>query len=616
MNPATGNPFVRIDAESGLVTVTVPVPDTGQGVRTAVAMMVAEELKVSVESLVIEQAEGDPDTYGPQLAVNSNTMQRIHEPIRTAAATVRHQLIMAAAHRWQVAEDECDADNGFVRHGEDCLSYQELAEEAAALTPTEIKLTPQQEWKTLGNPAIKRVDQDAIVTGRLAYAVDQPADLVAVIARPPWIGATPTGFDAAKVHNADVVQLEHGFALLAEDTYTAIKARENLATTWQGGSPDADSDQWMADLRAALPEGSTPPGEYVEKIFVTPMLAHAPMEPPTATAKATEEEVTLWAPTQAPDKVRKLLEEDFEKVTVIPTRAGGAFGRKFEVDFVLEAVQLARHTGKTVKVLWTRDDDMQHDSYRPLSVHRIRATVNDEGLPVWRDHAVSTWPLSAMLEVTSNPQILKMMMANKYPYGVEGEVHFAISEPPIRTGFWRSVYAGQFVYAEEMFLSGLEMPHNQLERRLKLLTDQRVRKVLEAAAEAHDGEPEAVACHRDYGSVVAVIAETGRDGRTKITAAVDVGVALHPSGVRQQVEGAIMDAVSTTRGARITVKQGKVVQKSFGDYPWARIGDTPEITVVVVASDEPVGGLGELAYPAAAAALGFLSHGKQNGDLR
>ncbi|GAA3636014.1 xanthine dehydrogenase family protein molybdopterin-binding subunit [Lentzea roselyniae] len=600
------NPFVRIDPESGRITVTVPVPDTGQGVRTAVALMVAEELKVSVESLTIEQAEGDSDTYGEQISANSNTMQRLHEPIRTAAATVRQLLVEAAAQRWRVPAADCRASDGFVRHGDNRLSYGELAEEAAKLTPSDVVLTPHGEWRVLGNPQIKRVDQDAIVTGKLAYAIDQPADLVAVVARPPWIGATPTGFDDTDVRNAEVVQLDNGFALLARDTHTALKAREALRTTWQGGSPDADSDEWLAALEAALPEGKTPPGDYVEKIYVMPMLAHVPMEPPTATAKASDTEVTVWAPTQAPDQVRKLLEADFAKVRVIPTRAGGAFGRKFEVDFVLEAVQLARHTGRTVKVLWTRDDDMRHDSYRPLSVHRVRATVNDEGLPTWRDHAVSTWPLSSVLEVTSNPQIMQMM-ANKYPYDVEGEVHFAISPPPIRTGFWRSVYAGQSVYAEEMFLSELDMADNQLERRLKLLTDRRVRKTLEAAAEAHHGEPQAVACHRDYGSAVAVIAETIRDGRTKITAAVDVGPALHPSGVRQQVEGAIMDAVSVVKGARITVKQGKVVQKSFGDYPWARIGDTPEINVVVMASDAPVGGLGELAYPAAAAALGFLS---------
>jgi isoquinoline 1-oxidoreductase beta subunit len=615
VNRPGANPFVRIDPESGRITVTVPVPDTGQGVRTAVAMMVAEELKVPVGSLQIEQADGDPETYGSQTSANSNTMQRVHEPVRTAAATVRHQLVKAAAQRWQVSEEECSAENGFVRHADKRFSYQELATEAERLTPSDVVLTPREQWRVLGNPAIKRVDQDAIVTGRLAYAVDQPADLVAVIARPPWIGATPTGFDATDVRDAEVVQLDDGIAVLARDTYTAIRGRERLRTTWAGGTPDADSDEWLAELVAALPEGKTPPGDFVEKIYVTPMLAHAPLEPPTATAKATDTEVTLWAPTQAPDRVRTLLEEDFETVRVIPTRAGGAFGRKFEVDFVLEAVQLARHTGKTVKVLWTRDDDMRHDSYRPLSVHRIRATVNDEGLPTWRDHAVSTWPLSALLEVTSNPHVMKMM-ANKYPYAVDGEVHFAMVKPPIRTGFWRGVYAGQSVYAEEMFLSGLDSELNQLERRLKLLTDRRVRKTLEAAAEAHDGEPQAVACHGDYGSVVAVIAETRRDGRTKITAAVDVGPALHPSGVRQQVEGAIMDAISVTRGARITVKQGKVVQKSFGDYPWARIGDTPEITVVVVASDAPVGGLGELAYPAAAAALGFLSHGKQNSDSR
>ncbi|MFI6097088.1 molybdopterin cofactor-binding domain-containing protein [Lentzea sp. NPDC051213] len=608
------NPFVRVEPGSGRITVTVPVPDTGQGVRTAVAMMVAEELKVPVDALEIEQAEGDPETYGRQISANSNTMQSIHEPIRTAAATVRHLLVKAAAMRWQTDEDECRADNGFVHCGQRTLSYAELAEEAATLTPTDVRLTPRHEWKTLGNPDVKRVDRAALVTGKAAFGVDQRADLVAVIARPPWIGAIPTGFDAAEVRNAEVVPLANGFALVAKDTYTAIKARDDLETFWEGGTPEADSDRWMEDLEAALPKGKKPKAGFVEKFYRLPMLAHAPMEPPTATAKADDEEVTVWVPTQAPDWLRNQLEEDFARVRVIPTRAGGAFGRKFENDFVLEAVQLARHTGKTVKVLWTRDDDIRHDSYRPLSVHRIRATVNDEGLPIWREHAVSTWPLAAV-EATNNPALVKMM-GDHYPYDVEGEVNVKISKAPIRTGFWRSVYAGQFGYAEEMFLSELQTPYDQLERRLELLTDQRVRKTLEAAAEAHDGEPQAVACHENFGSVVAVIAETRDDGSTKVTAAVDVGQALHPSGVRHQVEGAIMDAVSTTKGARITVKQGKVVQKSFGDYPWARIGDTPEINVVVVASDEPVGGLGELAYPAAAAALGFLSQRKQNGDLR
>lgn len=608
------NPFVRIDSGTGRITVTVPVPDTGQGVRTAVAMMVAEELKVPVGSLEIEQAAGDPETYGAQISANSNTIRRVHDPIRTAAATVRHLLVKAAARGWGVDEDECHADNGFVHYSGRRLSYAELVAEAETLTPTDVRLTPREEWTTLGNPSIRRVDQDAILTGRADYAIDQPADLVAVIARPPWIGATPTGFDRTGVHNAEVVQLENGVATLARDTYTAIKARDELKTTWEGGIPDADSDRWREELEAALPEGKRPKGPHVEKTYNLPMLAHAPMEPLTATAKATEEEVTVWAPTQAPDWLRKRLEQDFERVTVIPTRAGGAFGRKFEDDFVLEAVQLARHCGKTVKVLWTRDDDMRHDSYRPMSVHRIRATVNDEGLPVWRDHAVSTWPLTAA-DATNNPEVIKMI-GDHYPYDVEGEVHVNITKAPIRTGFWRSVYAGQFGYAEEMFLSELQTRYDQLERRLALLSDPRVERTLLAAAQAHDGEPHAVACQENYGSVVAVIAETRRDGSTKVTAAVDVGQALHPSGVRHQVEGAIMDAVSTAKGARITVKQGKVVQKSFGDYPWARIGDTPEITVVVVASDAPVGGLGELAYPVAAAALGFLSLRKQNSDLR
>jgi isoquinoline 1-oxidoreductase beta subunit len=263
-----------------------------------------------------------------------------------------------------------------------------------------------------------------------------------------------------------------------------------------------------------------------------------------------------------------------------------------------------------VTVRWTREDDTRHDSYRPMSVHRMSAVLDADGRPARRTHEVVTWPLT-VLPAFGNPAVVKLS-GDHFPYAVPGEVTVTLRPAPLRTGFWRSVYAGQFGYAEECFLSELAARggHDQVDVRRRLLPeDSRLRRVLDVAA-GKAGAVAApltrgVACHLDYGSAIAVIVTADPAARrvARVTAAVDVGVAVHPSGVVAQVEGGVLDALSTVLGAQITVRDGQVTQSSFRDYAWARIGDCPDIDVHVVPSRSPIGGLGELAYPPAAAAI-------------
>ncbi|SDF45880.1 isoquinoline 1-oxidoreductase, beta subunit [Lentzea fradiae] len=625
----TPNVFVRLDA-AGRITATVPRPDTGQGVRTVMALMVAEELAVGAEDVALEQAPGDTEKYGPQTVANSTSVRQMSVPIRTAAATARCLLVTAAAQRWRVAAAECAARDGAVHHPRrGRLPYRALVPAAAALDPATVpvELTPPQRWRLLGKTRDGRVDARDVVTGRTRYGIDArpPGGLVAVVARPPWLGAVPATVDDAATRAlpgvVDVVTLnapadgQGGVAVIARKTHQALRGRDALRVTWQGGTPEADSRAWLADLEAALPAQAPVAG--VQRVFRMPLLAHAPMEPMNATAHVTADGVRVWAPTQDPGGLRTLLSRQLglpaASVRVEVTASGGSFGRRVEPDPVLEAVACSRRAGAPVSVLWTRVDDMRHDSYRPMSVHRLTAEVDGAGLPVRRAHEVVTWPLT-VLPAFGNPALIRAS-GDHFPYTVPGDVSVTVRPAPLRTGFWRAVYAGQFLYAEECFLSelGTRSAIDQIALRRGLLpADSRLHRVLDAVADrsewrkpARRGTARGVACHEDYGSAIAVVAvaEPGSRRVLRVHAAVDVGVALHPSGVRAQVEGCVVDAVSTVLGAQITVRGGSVVESTFGDYRWSRIGQAPEIDVTVVASDAPIGGLGELAYPPAAAAV-------------
>ncbi|WP_430789314.1 molybdopterin cofactor-binding domain-containing protein [Actinoplanes sp. G11-F43] len=606
--------FVRVDRR-GRVVATVPRPDTGQGVRTMAAVLVAEELAIEVEDVLLEQAPGDTVAYGSQAVANSTSSRHLSVPLRTAAATARCLLIAAAAARWSVPAAECTALRGRVVHPRHRpLAYRDLVEDAAALDPATVPvtLTPPERWRLIGRTRAGRSDARDIVTGRARYGAESaPAGaLTAVVARPPWIGARVTDVDDTAARAVPgvvtVTRLDPpgagqgGVAVIATSTHAALRGREALRVTWTGGTPDADSRTWLDQLEAALPPVAGTPD--MQRVYRLPLLAHAPMEPMNATADAT----TVWAPVQDPGGLRDQLARAGIAVEVRPTLAGGGFGRRIESDVVLEAVACARAAGKAVTVRWTRDDDTRHDSYRPMSVHRLTAVLGPDGLPTGRTHQVSTWPIT-VVPAFGNPVVVKAS-GDHFPYAVPGPVSVTLTPAPLRTGFWRAVYAGQFGYAEECFLSEIAHRggHDPVEFRRRLLpAGSRLRTVLDAARAAHPGPAGGVACHLDYGSAIAILVHADPAARRvlRVTAAVDVGVAVHPSGVIAQVEGAVMDAVSTVLGAQITVRDGAVVQSSFRDYRWARIGDCPDIAVHIVPSTAPVGGLGELAYPPAAAAI-------------
>ncbi|GAA4712052.1 molybdopterin cofactor-binding domain-containing protein [Phytohabitans rumicis] len=618
--------FVRVD-HHGRVVATVPKPDTGQGVRTMAAVLVAEELAVEVADVTLEQALGNTARYGSQSVGNSMSSRHITQPLRTASATARCLLVAAAAARWQVPVAECVARRGRVEHPRRRpLRYRELVGDAAAIDPATVPvtLTPPDQWRLIGRTPAGRADARAIVTGRARYGAESapPGSLIAVVARPAWIGARVDTVDHAAalavVGVVAVVRLtppgdgQGGVAVVATSTAAALRGRDALRVTWTGGNPTADSRAWLADLETALPPLTGTPD--VLRVFRLPLLAHAPMEPMNATAHVTASEVRVWAPVQNPGGLRTQLAAQLGRpeaeVTVTPTLAGGAFGRRIEIDPVQEAVACSRTVGRPVTVRWTRDDDTRHDSYRPMSVHRLGATLGPDGVPTGRVHHVATWPLTVSAPF-SNPAVVRAS-GDHFPYAVPGEVSVTLRPAPLRTGFWRSVYAGQFAYAEECFLGEIARRggHDQVDLRRRLLpAPSRLRAVLDAAAvraPAPDaGQSRGVACHFEYDSAIAVIVTADPAARKvlRVTAAVDVGVPIHPSGVVAQVEGTVIDALSTVLGAQITVRDGAVVQSSFRDYAWARITDCPEIDVVLVRSDAPIGGLGELAYPPAAAAI-------------
>lgn len=626
------NAFVRVGADGG-VEVTVPRTELGQGVRTSLAMLVAEELAVAFRSVRVRTAEAN-SRYGGQMTAGSTSIRSLFTPLRQAGATGRALFVRAAAQRWGVPDAECRAVDGRVVHpAHGALAYRTLLADAAALDPATVPATllPSAEWKIIGRPQ-RRVDNQDVLTGRARYGLDvaRPDGLVAVVARPPRIGATVQSVDASAALAVPgvvrVEQLPSGVAVLAADTAAALRGRERLVVGWAGGDPAASSARWFDGLAAAVPappEG--PAGTPFSASYRMPMLAHACMEPMNATAHVTEDGfVHVWATTQVPEFVQQqaatLTGVDVTRVTVEVPLAGGGFGRRSETDVTEEAIRLSALVRRPVKVMWSRDDDTRHGSMRPASAHTLHAVLDERGMPVWRHHASATWPLT-VAPFFNRPEMI-LSSGDRFRYAVPGTAAVKVLPAPLRTGFWRSVYAGQYVVAEEMFLTAVALRGglDQLAVRRELLTGQpRLLACLDAAASAFgwgralpSGHGAGVAVLDDYGSAIAVAAEVDCSGSrpraVRVVAAVDLGVAVNPSGVEAQVHGGVADAVSTVFGAQITVRDGAVVQSSFRDYAWLRIDRAPRVDVVHVPSGGNPGGAGELAYPPSAAALASAVH--------
>jgi isoquinoline 1-oxidoreductase beta subunit len=634
--PFHPNAWLRIDPDSK-VTVIVGKAEMGQGVRTSLPMILAEELDADWETIAIEQAMPAP---GISLGTGgSSSIRRSWTMLRQAGATARAMLITAAAAKWGVDAVTLRTERSAVIHeltGRRA-SYGELATSAATLPiPKDVPLKKAKDFRIIGRRT-KRLDGPDIVSGKAKYGIDTrvPGMLFATVVRPPVVGGGVVSVDATATRSVrgvrEVVTIPTGVAVVADNTWAALKGREKLVVTWNDG-PNAgfSSESWIEQATTALKQtgvmmrvetGEAPAAsKTLEATYVYPFYAHAAVETMNCTADVREKAATIWAPTQTANeiqsKVAQLLGLTPANVTVHVTLMGGGFGRRLRPDYAIEAAQLSRALHKPVQVLWTRPDDMRDGHLQHASVHAMHGAIAEDGhLVVWR-HKKASSPIMTGSTLSEEerkdlPAVYRDSAWGSYdvPYAVPDlEVSYVPVESPVRYGPWRAVYAPSCVFARESFFD--ELAHaagrDPLQFRLdhlggdtfKVGTEtydrRRIRRVLEAVRDRSGwgtilpaGHARGVAVNmHEGGSVIAYVAEVAlhpeRHFRViRVVAAVDCGQVVNPIGIEQQVEGGVLWAMAQLRN-QITIRKGRVEQSTYRDYPVPRIDDAPTVDVHIL----------------------------------
>jgi isoquinoline 1-oxidoreductase beta subunit len=590
------NAYLRI-APDGTVTILVHRTEMGQGVNTAVPMMLAEELEVAWTDIRIEQAPADR-VYGDQVTGGSASISSSYGPVRQAGAAARMMLVAAAAQTWGVDVAECTAENSIVTHtstGQQ-LSYGELVPTAATLEPPgrgDILLKDPANYKVIGTE-IGMIDAPDIVTGKATYASDLQLDgmLVAVVEPCPVFGGETVDYDPADtfavvgvrdVFNISLGGTIAGVVIVADNTWAALKGRAALKDILldEGSAATVSSRnlrQGLVDRIVLANEANS-----LEAVYEIPFLAHATMEPMTCIADVRADRCDVWAPAQNRQQAKSIaarvcgLSQDAINVHV--PLVGGGFGRRLQVDYVAEAVYIAQRVGAPVKVFWTRTDDMQHDYYHPLSVHLRRASLD-------------------------TPQ--RVVATDSY------------SRTPVPTGAWRSVENFSEAFANECFVDELAaaLDRDPLDLRLEQHAGSPRQAVLELAAEKAgwgdalpDGWGRGIGVHSTFGVThVAHIAEVEvkTDGSVRVhrvVSAVDCGLVINPDIVKAQIEGGIIFGLTAALYGEIVVENGRALQSNFNDYPLLRFDEAPEIEVYIVESDRSPTGIGEMGVPPIAPAV-------------
>jgi isoquinoline 1-oxidoreductase subunit beta len=637
-------------AGDGRATVTVGKSEMGQGVRTALPMIAAEELGLPWHQVDLVQAEPGPD-FKDLGTGGSNSVEGMWQPLRRSAAAAREMLIAAAAAQWGVAPASCHARQGAVLHGDTgrTLAYGPLVAAAARLpVPKDPPLKPVSAYELLGKP-MARYDGPRIVDGSARYGLDikLPGMKYAVVARCPVMGGKARSWNAAKVTGRPgvrgVVALRTGVAVLADSTYQAMTAAAALEVVWDGGPlAGFSSDAFRAHLErlAARPglrareEGDAPLAlavapNRVTAQYVFPWQAHATLEPPNCVAHVRGDGCEIWTGCQLPNEVQslvaKLLGMPAEQVRVHVPLMGGGFGRRLNSDYAVEAAELSRAVKGPVQVVWTRQDDIQNDFYHPMSVHRLEAGLDHGAVTGWL-HRVAAPSILLSWEGHRTPAIVseETIGATDIPYPIANlAVEFAEAACHVPLGWWRGVESVSNVFARECFLDEVAAAagRDPLAFRLDLLGDPgirqvankrvdigRLKRVLQLAADQADwGKPPAsgrgrgiACCAYDGRTYVAHVAEVSEEGGKlrvhRVVAAVDCGLVLNPSGAEGQVESGITWGLSALRSA-ITFKDGRVQQKSFNDLAVWEMGDATRIDIHLVPSREPPTGIGEPPVP-------------------
>jgi isoquinoline 1-oxidoreductase beta subunit len=638
------NAWLRIDA-AGLVTIYVAKAEMGQGVLTSMPMLVAEELEADWKAIRVVQADALP-RFGPMGTGGSRSVRSSYLPLRQAGAAARQVLLTAAARRWKVDPASCQAEQGQVLHPPSGrrFGYGALVAEASRLeVPKDPPLKDPKDFRLIGH-RVARLDTAGKVTGRAVFGLDVRRTGLrhAVVARPPVMGGKVTGFDRAAALAVpgveQVVEVPSGVAVVARSTWAAIRGREALGATFLAGPNGALDQASIAAKLAAAPVGEPPvrsEGDFAKAMgsavsradatYELPLLAHATMEPMNCTAQVKGGTVELWAPTQAPAMALPALQKAMgfapEQVTLHTTFLGGGFGRRAMPDFVVEAAQVAKAAGGPVQVTWTREDDMRHDFYRPPGRNQLAGALDAAGRLVAWHHLVRAPSVARQLfgsaERNGAPDTAEGAIG--FPYQATAiKVECALPELGLPLGWWRSVYSSQNAFPEECFideLAALARADPLAFRLTHLPAEHRLRGVLELAAARAAwstpppaGRARGIACHASFGSFVAEVAEVSMEkGRVRVhrvTCAIDCGVVVNPDTVEAQLEGAVVYGLSAALRGEITVKDGAVVQGNFDQYEPLRMSEMPAVSVHVVPSSAPPGGVGEPGLPALAPAVG------------
>ena len=640
------NAFIRITPDNR-VTVIVGLSEMGQGVLTAIPMLVAEELEADWGKIRIEQAPADPAFANPIFKVQAtggSTSVRGHwEPMRKAGATAREMLIAAAADTWKVDRSTCHAESGKVIHASGKkLTYGQLAKRAATMSvPAEVTLKDPKDFKLLGK-GVKRLDSPGKVNGTAKFGMDVrlPGMLTAVVARSPVAGGKAVSFNADKTKAMPgvkhVVQIDSGVAVVANGYWAAHQGRDALEIKW---NEDANAALSSADISKTLGEradqsgvvarkegdvGTATAAKKLEAIYEAPYLAHACMEPMNCTAWVKPDSVEIWAGTQAQrinqTVLSKIAGVKPEQVKVNTMLLGGGFGRRFAQDFTVDAVLISKAVGAPVHLIYSREDDMKGYFYRPASQVKFSAALDDAGRPVTFSARVACpsvfqaagFPLKDGMDQTSVEGL------KDWPYDCPNvQVEWSRHEAGIGVWFWRSVGNSQNYFFSESFTDELATAAGKdpFEYRRGLLTKHpRHKAVLElAASKAGWGSPlpagraRGIAVCESFGSMVAEVAEVSvEDGKAKVhrvVCAVDCGMTVNPNIVKRQMESAIIFGLSAALYGKITIKDGRVEQSNFHDYPVVRMNETPQVEVHLVPSGEKPGGVGEPGTPPIAPAV-------------
>jgi isoquinoline 1-oxidoreductase beta subunit len=640
------NAYVRI-ASDDTVTLYISRSDMGQGVLTALPMILAEELEADWSKVRSAHAIASEAKYGFQGTGGSASVRTDYEPLRQTGAAAREMLIAAAAMQWGVPASECRAENGEVIHeaGEMRARYGELAELAATMEPpAEPTLKDRSDFRLIGK-STKSLNAREKAEGTAEFGIDVkiPDMLVALVAHSPVIGGTVASFDdvAARLVPGvrDVVQIPSGVAVLGDHYWAALKGREALEIVWDDGPNKAITTASMRDtMLAAVDQGvvvategtaeevlaAALPDKVIEAVYELPYLAHATMEPLNCVADVRSDSVELWTghqfQTLAGQTAAQIAGVMPDKVTLHVPLLGGGFGRRAGLDFLSDAVATSKAAGKPVKLLYTREDDTCAAYYRPSSYNLLRGSVDENGLPNAWLHKIVT-PGMPMFFPWPDPNVDPSAIegAADAPYGIPNKlVTYKNPGLPIPVFFWRSVGHSINGFIVESFVDELAAlgGKDPLALRLQLLTEHpRHVRALERVADLSGwdttppaGTARGIAVHESFGTIVAQVAEVSVEADNKVrvhrvSVAVDCGEVINPINVVAQVESSIAYGLTAALYSEITLEGGRPMQSNFHDYPVLRMQDMPKVDVEIIAEGDPIGGMGEPALPPLAPAV-------------